>query len=355
LVVQNSGEVQNPSPDCTEPSEVNNEPPLSADHVQAPLPTQVTVKVEHVRKRRALDLFSGTGSVRKVLEAEGWEVVSLDVNPRWGANIIEDVLTWDYRRLPPKSFELITASTPCMEFSRALTTRGGQRVNKTDRRMDHADKVVCKVLEMIDYFQPKWWWIENPATGLLKERPYMAELAFVDLDYCQFSDWGYRKPTRFWGKFPAVGVKSVVCDGYHCPNLVGKPGRVGGKRRHRVQLSGWRSSPSTVQQYRIPPALVKYLIGSGTNSQGPQCCKAPPLPPSVPIHVASDTTSIGACGGKQLVVRFKPWTKLAMLTGSTRCTSQLVVIIPVSWGKLADVYPALEPTDGHWGTVGRRG
>jgi hypothetical protein len=174
--------------------------------------------------------------------------------------------------------------------------------------LDHADQLVCKVLELIDYFQPKWWWIENPATGMLKDRPYMAGLQYVDIDYCQFSHWGYRKPTRFWGKLPGGAVKDVVCDGYHCPNLAGKPSRVGGPRRHRVQLSSWRSSPSTTSQYRIPPALIKYLVGSLPNPQEPEPAKAPPHPLSVRVshpgqaHPA-EVTGIGACGGNQLTLR----------------------------------------------------
>lgn len=131
----------------------------------------------------------------------------------------------------------------------------------------------------------------------------MAGLAFVDLDYCQFSDWGYRKPTRFWGKFPGGNLKSVVCDGYHCPNLVGKPSRVGGQRRHRVHLSGRQSAPSTYEQYRIPPALVKYLVGSGRNPQEPERPEVSLHPLSVPVRVCPGTANIGACGGKQLIVR----------------------------------------------------
>ena len=229
----NSGGTHNPLRDCADHMDVNNS---VTDPV--PPPKVTLVEVDHVKKC-ALDLFTGTGSVRKVLESEEWEVLSLDANPRWHANIQQDILSWDYRRLPPKSFDLITASPPCIEFSRALTTRGGKRVNIHDRKMDHADQLVLKVLEVIDYFQPQWWWIEDPSTGLLKDRPYMAGLPFVDLDYFQFSDWGYRKLTRFWEKFPGGVVESVVCDGHHCPNLVGKPKQVGGKRRHRIQLSGW--------------------------------------------------------------------------------------------------------------------
>jgi len=198
------------------------------------------VQVGRIRRKRALDLFTGTGSVRKVLEEGGWDVATLDVNPKWGADIKEDILTWAYTIFPRNAFDLVCASPPCIEFSRALTTR--------ERRLGLADRQVQRVLEIVKYFNPKWWWIENPQSGELKNRWYMAELPYIDIDYCQFCEWGYRKPTRFWGVFPGGQLESVTCDGHRCANLVGPPSRVGGPRRHRVQLSGKQSFPGTAMQ-----------------------------------------------------------------------------------------------------------
>ena len=51
--------------------------------------------------RLALELFSGTGSVRKVLEAKGWQVTSLDNDPKAGADITCDICAWDYTTFEP--------------------------------------------------------------------------------------------------------------------------------------------------------------------------------------------------------------------------------------------------------------
>jgi hypothetical protein len=48
--------------------------------------------------KRMLDLFSGTGSVGRVYKQEGYEVVSVDSDPRWHPTYPVDVLTWDYKR-----------------------------------------------------------------------------------------------------------------------------------------------------------------------------------------------------------------------------------------------------------------
>lgn len=50
--------------------------------------------------------------MKEVLEEEGWNVTTLDADPRWSADIVEDILDWDYRQVPSNRFDLITASPP---------------------------------------------------------------------------------------------------------------------------------------------------------------------------------------------------------------------------------------------------
>ena len=64
--------------------------------------------------------------------------------------------------------------------------------------MNEDDKLVLKTLEIIDYFNPEYWFIENPATSKMKDRPFMKDKPFYLVDYCMYSDWGYRKRTRIW-------------------------------------------------------------------------------------------------------------------------------------------------------------
>ena len=71
---------------------------------------------------RLLELFSGTGSVGRVFQARGWDVLSLDADPNAGADITSDILAWDFRSFPPDHFHCIWASPPCTEYSIARTT-----------------------------------------------------------------------------------------------------------------------------------------------------------------------------------------------------------------------------------------
>ena len=77
----------------------------------------------------------------------------------------------------------------CTEFSRAKTT--------APRNLELADKLDLKALAIVRFFKPRRWWMENLRNGLLRTRPYMQGLPFVDADYCQYAAWGYQKPTIF--------------------------------------------------------------------------------------------------------------------------------------------------------------
>jgi hypothetical protein len=62
-----------------------------------------------------------------------------------------------------------------------------------------ADAIVCRAIEIIGYYQPRMWFIENPLTGLLKNQDFLQPYGYLDVDYCQFIDWGNQKTTRVRG------------------------------------------------------------------------------------------------------------------------------------------------------------
>ena len=209
---------------------------------------------EH-QPKRALDFFSGSGSVRRTLRRHGFEVVSLDVDPSTHPTILTDILEWDFMsEYPPGYFQIITASPPCTEFSAALSTR--------ERDLQGAVAIVQRTLRIIEYFRPPIWWLENPRYGWLSNQVCMEGLPFTDHDYCQYTEWGYQKPTRFWGSDHVKGLKSRVCDGRTCPNL-----RDDGKG-HIERLGGNHMTSSRREKYRIPCKLVEYLCGLSQNDEG---------------------------------------------------------------------------------------
>ena len=133
-----------------------------------------------------LELVSGSASVGTMARSLGFNVISLDLK---NANINTDILKWNYKEFDKGHFNFIWASPPCTEYSRAKTTG--------IRKIEYANSIVLKTIEIIKYFNPKYYVIENPQTGLLKHHEFMKELKFKDVDYCKYG-FNYRKRTRLW-------------------------------------------------------------------------------------------------------------------------------------------------------------
>ena len=136
---------------------------------------------------RLLQLFLGTGSVGRAFADLGWEVVSLDLDLKADATICADVCSWEPMPMFALGYsDMIWASPPCTEYSRALTRR--------PRKLEEGDRAAIRTLELIRDLRPRFWCIENPQTGLLKRRPFMANLQWSDVTYCKYGS-PYKKAT----------------------------------------------------------------------------------------------------------------------------------------------------------------
>ena len=136
---------------------------------------------------RLLELSCGTKSIGRAFEAAGWEVVSPDIVLKFEPTILCDIRSWDYTLFSPGHFDMVWASPVCTEHSRALTMR--------PRRLEEGDALVLRALEIMAHFDPLMWVIENPATRLLKTRPFMERLPWVDVTHCKYGT-PYRKQTE---------------------------------------------------------------------------------------------------------------------------------------------------------------
>ncbi len=198
---------------------------------------------------RVLELFSGTGSVGNVCRARGMDVVSLDRD--MPADIRCDILDWDFRSYEPKSFDFIWASPPCTEYSIAKTTGV--------RDIEQANRVSQRTIEIIRYLDPKYWVIENPQTGKLKEQAFMNELPFDDIDYCKYG-MPYRKRTRLWNNIDCW-LPRPLCK-RDCNNMSAD------RKRHNETAQ--RAPPSGREGrhfrqrdlYKVPGPLITEIVAS---------------------------------------------------------------------------------------------
>ena len=72
--------------------------------------------------------------------------MSVDVSDKFEPTVVADILLWAYTVFPSGHFDMVWASPPCTEYSRAKT------IGFRDLVAD--DALVIKVLEIIVYFKP---------------------------------------------------------------------------------------------------------------------------------------------------------------------------------------------------------
>jgi hypothetical protein len=207
--------------------------------------------------KRVLELFCGTKSIGKYCYAHPKEymVYNLDVDPKCNPDVVSDILSWDYKVFPCGFFDIIWASPPCTHYS-ILRTTGGPR------DIEGANAIVLRTLEIIEYFQPTAWFIENPATGSLKDQPFMKGLPYIDAHYCKYG-YPYRKWTRFWTN--VKGCEPLLCKN-DCTSLV--TDIFTGCLRHRHTFGGNFPGVHLHQRYSIPPKLVEELITHASKQCG---------------------------------------------------------------------------------------
>ena len=199
---------------------------------------------------KCLELFCGTKSFGKAVPSN-WEVISVDILEKFNPDICCDIMDLDYTIWEEGEFDIIWASPPCRFFSICRNAWIGKytKHNKcilTKELMEedmikHGLPPVHKALEIIEYLKPKYWFMENPKTGRLKN--YIKDLNYIDVNYCRFG-FDYAKPTRIWTNRKDLEESACKCN---CKEV----GKVHNKKWvHR----------SKVERYRIPEKLIEYLV-----------------------------------------------------------------------------------------------
>ena len=154
---------------------------------------------------KILDLFAGLGGEqrRSKIEARGHELVTLDLDARFGCSISADILETTVEKIG--YFDFVWASPPCEAFSVASIGHhwgGGSR--QYQPKTAHAvlsQKIVEHTKNLILAISPqKGWLIENPR-GVLRKLPCVAGLPRVTVTYCRYGDIRM-KPTDLWGNVP---------------------------------------------------------------------------------------------------------------------------------------------------------
>jgi site-specific DNA-cytosine methylase len=246
--------------------------------------------MKYYHTMKLLELFSGTHSVGKVAKEEGYYITSVDRDLdshcpfgseyRSNVHIKTDIMTLDYKQWTPGEFDVITASPVCLWWSHLRKSWLGRSCKKIrpdgkpitlqdldDDIENFGIPMVDKVFEIIDYLKPKYFWIENPQTGRMKD--YISPLIpFYDVDYCMYG-LPYKKRTRIWtnierftpkkcdktcGFIIKDDEKKIEIHKFNLGNLSHQK-----KCKHILGQSGI-SQTSKLERYRVPYKLIKDLL-----------------------------------------------------------------------------------------------
>lgn len=169
-----------------------------------------------------LDLCCGLKGASEAFRACGWDVVTLDIDPRFEPTIVADLCTWSYDGPQP---DLIWLSDPCTEFSRE-----SMPWCRTGNAPDLS--IVAAGLRIIRSVRPRYWVRENVRGSVPWVRDILGRPRSI------------HGPFFLWGNFPPIGR----------PRL--------GKRNKESMSSTWQAERAKVP-YALAEALARVIEGQG--------------------------------------------------------------------------------------------
>lgn len=199
-----------------------------------------------------LELFAGSRSVGKQAEKLGMNVFSSDLIEFEGINYPVSILDFDVNKVPFQP-DIIWASPPCTSFSVASighhwTGGKGAYIPKTDGARLGLE-LVKKTIEIINHFQPTYWFMENPR-GVLRKLPVVQGLKKNTVTYCQYGD-ERMKPTDIWTNSD-VWIPRPMCKN-------GDPCHVAAPRGSRT---GTQGRSNAYERSKIPDELCNEILTS---------------------------------------------------------------------------------------------
>lgn len=156
-------------------------------------------------KNIIISLFDYTGVWSQPYRDNGYEVIQIDIQ------LGDDIMTWDYTEIDKSRVYGILAAVPCTDY--AVSGARWFKEKDKDGRTEESQKIVAKTKEIIDYFEPEMWVIENPISRIHTLNPWLEKPKFYfhphEFSGYGFDDERYTKKTALYGKFNAPEKKNL--------------------------------------------------------------------------------------------------------------------------------------------------
>jgi hypothetical protein len=209
-------------------------------------------------KKVILSLFDLTGHWSDPYRVNGYEVIQVEIQ-----NGI-DILTWDYKQIDKDSVHGILAAVPCTDY--AVSGARWFAEKDKDGRTAQSQKLVEKTREIIEYFDPVFWVIENPVSRIHKLNPWMGnpKMYFHPYEYAGygFDEERYTKKTGLWGKFNEPIKKTL--EPYH----TGDYGKIHYPRDKNGKAYGWNTIECKNARSATPKGFAQAFYESNNDDKG---------------------------------------------------------------------------------------
>lgn len=148
-------------------------------------------------EKKAIELFSGSAQISKILRTVGFSSINCDSNPKFKADYCCDISNFPLSEsLRPVS--LIWASPCCTTFSRhalhSLWVKETFKYRQYNYYPNHQKtvdslKMIDSTIAIIDFYKPPVWFMENPV-GRLRHIPAVKKFAPYRYSV-NYKDWGF--------------------------------------------------------------------------------------------------------------------------------------------------------------------
>ena len=178
--------------------------------------------------KNILSLFDYSGNWCSFYKQAGYQVYQVD------KKLDIDVLDLNVRNLPFDECYGILAAPPCTDFASSGAQYWKQK--DIDGRTTHSLELVEKTLELISYYNPHFYAVENPVGRLQKLLPQLGKVWYFNphefAGYCDNPETeAYTKKTGLWGQFTKPEKRAVAVIAGASPIM-----RLGGKSERTKEL-----------------------------------------------------------------------------------------------------------------------
>jgi hypothetical protein len=188
--------------------------------------------------KTALILFEHSNTFAQLYKDAGYDVVAVDLK------LGIDIMQFDYKVL--QNVDTIIAHPPCTEFA-VSGARWWQQ--KEPKLLQDAISLVEKTLEIIYYFKPRVWAIENPIGRIERCIPRlksMPKFIFNPFQYARYAD----NPNN------DAYTKTVLYGCFSIPPTLSLPPVLGSK----MWNLGWRTAKVQEQRSITPSGFAKAFV-----------------------------------------------------------------------------------------------